>query len=369
MPQTPAGQGGTASSFRRGLFRAMSLAAGIFIAALMLELVLRMGFLQPAFDMGGLKIVMDSRILFKIAPSCRADINARGFRGPAFSPAARGKKRVLFMGDSFVFGVNVEEQDSMPAVLRRFLGQGYEVLNMGVQGYGPDQSLIQLEDAALSWEPDKVILALYPTNDFADMEKNKLFRLDAQGGLERVSPTLTSPLFPRWRTAALFSLIKRRFMPRGETEDVPDPFDPESYRKLFYSFFRDSSDRDFIDIPDSEKARDKKELMRAVLQRFRDLLKERGIDFFVIVLPAMENVQLPEVMAALGIPPEKYFTNEDMAVSILKELGIPHVNLYRLFLPRRDRTAFFDVPDGHLSREGYRYVARFLNLYVRALEP
>src|SRR5215831_727211 len=69
-------------------------------------------------------------------------INERGLRGPsvAATPEAR-KRRVLFVGDSFVFGWGVEENETFAAELARRIPDLEPVL-MGVAGYGTDQELV-----------------------------------------------------------------------------------------------------------------------------------------------------------------------------------------------------------------------------------
>lgn len=116
----------------------------LFISIGIFEVLLRFGLYEPQTRMYEYTILFDKDVLFRIAPNCRPDINEMGYRGADFDREKSDfKKRVLFLGDSFVMGDNVAPEKTIPAALERAL-DGVEVFNMGVLAYGPDQSLVQL---------------------------------------------------------------------------------------------------------------------------------------------------------------------------------------------------------------------------------
>ena len=93
----------------------------------------------------------------------------RGFRSPHFADAKRpGVFRIVCLGDSSTFGMNVDDADPYPQVLQRLLDQRapgrFEVLNLGVPGYSSRQGLELLRQQALKYQPDLVIFA-FGTND------------------------------------------------------------------------------------------------------------------------------------------------------------------------------------------------------------
>jgi hypothetical protein len=89
-----------------------------------------------------------------------------------------GKPRVLLLGDSFVFGHGVEEDETVAAQLERFL-PGCEVVNLGVTGYSTDQELLLLRERGLAYRPDVVIL-LVCANDLLDNGKDTAWGLYAK---------------------------------------------------------------------------------------------------------------------------------------------------------------------------------------------
>src|SRR5438094_961279 len=72
----------------------------------------------------------------------RIRINDKGLRGKDY-PYERvaGKRRVLVLGDSLVFGYGVEQDEVFTDVLEGML-PATEVINAGVSGYGTDQELL-----------------------------------------------------------------------------------------------------------------------------------------------------------------------------------------------------------------------------------
>jgi lysophospholipase L1-like esterase len=95
--------------------------------------------------------------------------NAQGFRSAPFGEAKRaGVFRILCLGDSSTFGMNVEDADAYPQVLQRLLDARalgrFEVVNLGVPGYSSRQGLELLRQKALGWQPDLLIFA-FGTND------------------------------------------------------------------------------------------------------------------------------------------------------------------------------------------------------------
>jgi hypothetical protein len=122
-------------------------------------------------------------------------LNSIGLRGPETRldrPEERG--RVLVFGDSYVFGVGVEEERLLTTHLARLLAphfpSGVEVLNLGVAGYSTDQQVLLWQELGSRLSPDLVILVvcdndyLGNTENFAYRQYYKpYFELEDDGGL------------------------------------------------------------------------------------------------------------------------------------------------------------------------------------------
>jgi lysophospholipase L1-like esterase len=86
-------------------------------------------------------------------------------------PAAARKPTVLFLGDSFVWGYDVEAEERFTELLRRGLPDA-RIVNAGVPGYGTDQEYLMLERIWDAVRPDVVVLMFCTGNDRADNSAN-----------------------------------------------------------------------------------------------------------------------------------------------------------------------------------------------------
>ena len=100
-------------------------------------------------------------------------INALGLRGPELEARRPGERRVLVLGDSFVYGQGVAEEDTIPALLQERLAarsQGpVTVVNAGHRAYAMHQELGVLEELGERIQPDDV-LVLWFWNDAAEAD-------------------------------------------------------------------------------------------------------------------------------------------------------------------------------------------------------
>jgi hypothetical protein len=106
--------------------------------------------------------------------------NSMGIRGTEEYAAGRrpGVRRILLLGDSFTYGVGVDDEQTFAVRLERILDSTdakTEVINAGVGGTGTDYALNFFLKAGRPLEPDAVALFFY-WNDFGDNAKHS-FRL------------------------------------------------------------------------------------------------------------------------------------------------------------------------------------------------
>lgn len=89
-------------------------------------------------------------------------INRQGFRHGVdlelVLPHAPTKRRVAVLGDSFTFGIHIEEHETLTAFLGQRLGPDWEVINLGVPGYGIDQMVLTYEKYRQFLKADVVLL-------------------------------------------------------------------------------------------------------------------------------------------------------------------------------------------------------------------
>jgi hypothetical protein len=100
--------------------------------------------------------------------------NRLGFRDElegAAVPAKRpGEFRIVVLGDSFTAAAGVDYADIYTTVMERRLRErfpGVKVINLAVGGYNIVQYALVLQEVALGLEPDLLLVALFPDNDFS----------------------------------------------------------------------------------------------------------------------------------------------------------------------------------------------------------
>jgi len=171
----------------RGRFAVIALT--LFITLLAIEIGLRVGladvfpprFFEPHAEFGHFHVPGRSGWQHSDEYDSYIAINSKGLRDPE-RPYAKpdGVFRVLMLGDSFVEGLQVDQNQTLPVQLEARLGnllsRPVEVINAGVSRYGTDNSLLFLESEGLIYEPEIVIYAFYP-NDVTDNIHNDLFEL------------------------------------------------------------------------------------------------------------------------------------------------------------------------------------------------
>lgn len=195
--------------------------------------------------------------------------NSRGIRGSdEHAPGKRaGVSRIVVVGDSFTFGEGVHDQDTFPSRLQARLGPGFEVINLGVHGYGHDQMLIRLREEGLRYAPDLVILGYYADDvarnalSFRDYAKPRFALRD--GGL-----VLTGSPVPAPAGALALEALRPR---------VPELF-AMAWRRLR---------------PPPRPSADDLRLMAAIVDEMRRVAAAHGARFLIVDLPPTDEIAVP----------------------------------------------------------------------------
>ena len=118
--------------------------------------------------------------------------NEIGAKDEKLSIKKNKKKRLLFIGDSFVEGYGVSNEHTIDSYLEKFTD--YEIYNFGTSGaFGPLQYYLLYENLANNYEHDGLIISFLPANDFHENDydywlKNNWNFLDKKKKVERYRP-------------------------------------------------------------------------------------------------------------------------------------------------------------------------------------
>jgi hypothetical protein len=103
------------------------------------------------------------------ARTVHAQHNSLGLRDIEFSLDAQ--PTILFLGDSFVWGLDAEAGERFTDLLRPHI-TGYKVLAAGISGYGTDQEYLLLKRLWSKVRPAVVVLIFCTQNDRLDNRTN-----------------------------------------------------------------------------------------------------------------------------------------------------------------------------------------------------
>ncbi len=95
------------------------------------------------------------------------ETNSIGFRDDPPPPDQDKIRKILVLGDSFVSNISVKDSEVFTEVLEQSL-ENTAVLNFGVNGYGPVQEYLLLQEWHRKMNPDLIVLMIYIRNDFND---------------------------------------------------------------------------------------------------------------------------------------------------------------------------------------------------------
>lgn len=96
--------------------------------------------------------------------SIRVQTNSHGLRDKEYTQERSNKKRMLVLGDSFVWGYGVEHEQRFTEIIEN-RNPDWEIINAGISGYGTDQEYLYYVREGYTFKPDVVVLLLY-YNDF-----------------------------------------------------------------------------------------------------------------------------------------------------------------------------------------------------------
>lgn len=129
-------------------------------------------------------------------------INEEGYRvGNIQDKTDFSKKIVLIVGNSVIFGHGINYIETFGYKLSQRLGDGYQVINMAVQGYGLDQAYIRLKQVMEIYNPSHVIVDFIDDYDSrnANRDRRSLFPCNVFSGTKPVFSIIDNELVLKYK--------------------------------------------------------------------------------------------------------------------------------------------------------------------------
>jgi lysophospholipase L1-like esterase len=288
-------------------------------------------------------------------------IDANGYRLNPNNPID-AKKTILFVGDSFIFGWGLRDDQTMPAMLSTSLiNKGikeYTVINAGfVGGKSPDSYYVYLSSVLPKLKPDLVILSIFPWNDFEDVDSNVWTEVNAN----KLPITITNPLMfqkghiesprsfkftiPVLRDSHLFLLLANTFEQIQKKNAITAP------KKLTYmpGVGCALQKECFATLGDAEKR------VLASIEGIASLTKQTNTKLIVFLIPSDYQIDRVQINKYNGVyplnPKEPDFIQKHLG-TWLKDKNIPYVDIFSSLLNRAGRNYIYFLHDGHFNPTG-----------------
>ena len=265
----------------------------------------------------------------------------------------------MVLGDSMTFSYGVEDHQAWPALLAEELPGG-RIINLGLNGAGPQQYLRIYEKFGQALQPALVLLCLFPANDLSDAEKfDRWVKAGSPGNylIWRLGNDNDDLQQSIWNVLAQSYLVTLLRHARNKLRDWPFmvrtiDFADGSQMYLAPNFYAEMERQAKPDHPNFRLALDAVEQTRALAER-------SGSEFLVLLMPGREEVYLP-LLEGESSPAASPF------VRPLDAAGISYLDLLPHFqaAARRGENLFFKV-DGHPNVAGCRLIAQVVLDHLR----
>lgn len=306
-----------------------------------------------------------------------ATINSLGYRGKNFSlNKEQGVKRILALGDSFVFGFGVSDEETFPyqleEILEKKLNKKVEVINAGyADAFSPDSYYVYLKNRGLKLKPDLIIMEFFVWNDIGDFTETVWEEVDEKGlpskissccrvadqGILRNKITEIKYRYPWLRESHLFlafmGVLKSRLgLPKEPKNAVP--------KRDFY--------QGCVLHPGCiDNFKSEEEKTYTVIKGIKELTKTNKIPLIVILVPV--DIQLyPEAWEKYGHTWLPEGENRDFIQkrlgNFLKQENIPYLDLYPTFDQQRGKGYPYFSHDGHFNSLGHQIAAEAIAIYL-----
>ena len=277
----------------------------------------------------------------------------RGFRRSA--QPGNPADMAIFLGDSFVFGVGVEDDHTLPSLLNQLV-PSVRFLNAGVCGYTEDQELLQylrLREIV----PHKILLLnVFLGNDIGDLTP---------------VTRMCKPYF-RWDDAHRNLVLVRDYISEEKTPAFPDPpiappwywrlLSRSALAKIVYQAGLSYLPGTFTSVKNPRTYDEELDIFYGIMASFVAQTSAAGVKFRVIVSPSMEQI----------LYRTPYLEELERRVArILDDLGIEHLLLSPAMRRRADGGAsLYRRNEGHWNEAGNDFAAAAIaEAFFRKLSP
>jgi hypothetical protein len=320
--------------------------------------------------------------------------NRHGLRGKDVSLSKpKGTSRILVLGDSYTFGVYVDDEETYPAVLEQLLhqkSQKVEVLNAGyTDGWSPDEHYAWLINHGLAFDPDLIVYGFFVGNDVEEIHSEDWIERDERGLPTRIvnnsiwvddlgrirskvkdSKTVGTAFvysIPILRESHLLVLLNHKINALSDQlfhVDAPAIQTEWCCKNPFPMILREKTD--------NSSTAENEQIFLQIVRGMADIARQHGSQFLVLMIPInfqVESSFLDTGKVVLGPGEHKVRRNFfDELKPFLDASKIEYVDLLQA-MKATPGSYFPKNGEVHFSPGGHRFAALTLNRYLENSQP
>lgn len=291
---------------------------------------------------------------FKVA----YEIGLDGFRSEPEPLMKKADRHIAVVGDSFTFGLGVNDAETFVSLLNRMSTNGLYFKNFAVPGYSTDQEVLLIERDVLPRSPTAVVLVVYLANDLVD----NLLPVPIQGNLAK----------PFFEDVAGHLVLRNSPVPKGNPSSIRGQGDlaslvigkPSGGHSVFASLasrfelgqllLRGQSGADASDADFSPRLGQAVDRFDAIIRRLETGCRKQGTRLVLVILGGRSLFDDPKSLSASY---QDYLRRE-----VKNRLGSRTQVLDVLDWTRSKGEVsagrWFFAHDGHLTTDGHRVLSR-----------
>ena len=308
----------------------------------------------------GIRLRPDTRIRYTTVEfSAEIGINAQGVRDEEpIGPKAPNERRIVVLGDSLVFSVQVDAAQTFCEQLERRLNDAggpyrWRVINAGVQGYGPSDYWFFFDRVAAAFEPDIVLVAMFVGNDAIEAADGAA-SVAAGEPIRSVEPSARR-IRRLVRSSVVLQYVRLRW------DQLRARFTTGTPERPLASYLTDAP-------PVVEQGF---EASRAVVTKIADRARSLGARTGIVLVPARfqtDDADYGHVKKAVeeagGVLDRQAASRR--FVETLTPTGLPILDLQPVLFAQPDRSGLFFQRTVHLTPRGHDVVATTIFSFLRS---
>ena len=272
-------------------------------------------------------------------------INSEGFRTTDFDKFDSAKKKIVFIGDSFTWGLSAE-----PVVNHCFVDllrneSHYEVINLGIPATDPPQYYTVAKKYLPRFKPDMTFVVFYMGNDLMTEDREVKpfdpFYYDTNAGA--IMTDIDGKHFSSAQEVYHYAMFERYFLrnPKNVFEWI---ISKSALLSRIYSvrYRIDEKLKYEAVVKDSH-------ITKKYLKQIQQVAKQNNVPVKFVLIPEIKDADR---------------SLEDYRNKFSDILNDPDLKSDWIIIANT-KANFNDYPDGHLNNKGHRYYADQLEVYLK----